>query len=226
MTYGYAIKINDLENMHCVRNAGVAGSNPTTPTKISLGFLPVFPSIFKSNHRTRCFAARGIRRVVQEVGMMVFVSSRQNLGRHAWQKDIGPHSRRAFSREFCQDVSPSSIRGRGECRMPDAPAASCAHGVTSMHTSIHSEPPETHRHSRTQWFYGLYRALPGDRLSCHRRLAEDGTSARLGVSTSARLDAGVEASGPHDFTVRISAVRQHAADRSQTEVRPAITCPA
>src|ERR1700719_332832 len=68
------------------------------------------------------------------------------------------------------------------------------------------------RHSRTQWFYGLYRALPGDRLSCHRRLAEDGTSARLGVSTSARLDAGVEASGPHDFTVRISAVRQHAVD--------------
>ena len=28
--------------------------------------------------------------------------------------------------------------------------------------------------------------------------------------TSARLDAGVEASGPHVFTVRISAVRQHA----------------
>src|ERR1700687_4109884 len=36
--------------------------------------------------------------------------------------------------------------------MPDAPAASCAHGVTSMHTSIHSEPPEITRHSRTQWF--------------------------------------------------------------------------
>src|ERR1700686_1869915 len=31
--------------------------------------------------------------------------------------------------------------------------------------------------------------------------------ARLGVSPSARLDAGTEASGPHDFTVRISAVR-------------------
>src|ERR1700740_843826 len=44
------------------------------------------------------------------------------------------------------------IRGRGECRAPDAPAASCAHGVTSMHTSIHSEPPEITRHSRTQWF--------------------------------------------------------------------------
>jgi hypothetical protein len=43
-------------------------------------------------------------------------------------------------------------RGRGECRAPDAPAASCALLVVSMHTSIHSEPPENTRHSRTQWF--------------------------------------------------------------------------
>ena len=36
---------------HHVRDAGVAGSNPATPTKKSLGFLPFFPSIFKVNHR-------------------------------------------------------------------------------------------------------------------------------------------------------------------------------
>jgi hypothetical protein len=44
--------------------------------------------------------------------------------------------------------------------------------------------------------------------------------------TSARLDAGVEASGPHDFTVRISAVRQLAVECSQMHkcTRPAITC--
>jgi hypothetical protein len=35
----------------------------------------------------------------------------------------------------------------GECRMPGAPAASCAHGVVSMHTSIHSEVAGTTRHS-------------------------------------------------------------------------------
>ena len=35
-------------------------------------------------------------------------------------------------------------------------------------------------------------------LSCHRRLR---------IATR-KLDAGVEASGPHDFTVRVSAVRQ------------------
>jgi hypothetical protein len=36
-------------------------------------------------------------------------------------------------------------------------------------------------------------------LSCHRHLAE---------MDSAKLDAGVEASGPHDFTVRVSTFRQ------------------
>jgi hypothetical protein len=40
-------------------------------------------------------------------------------------------------------------------------------------------------------------------LSCHRHLA------RL----LAKLDAGVEASGPHDFTVRISTIRQTAHSR-------------
>src|SRR3954447_2245426 len=42
-------------------------------------------------------------------------------------------------------------------------------------------------------FNGFLRDLPGDRLCCHRRLA------RL----SAKLDASVEASGPHDFAVRV-----------------------
>src|SRR3954447_16858658 len=42
-------------------------------------------------------------------------------------------------------------------------------------------------------FNGFLRDLPGDRAFCHRRLA------RL----SAKLDASVEASGPHDFAVRV-----------------------
>src|SRR5438309_1583801 len=42
-------------------------------------------------------------------------------------------------------------------------------------------------------FNGFLRDLPGDRLCCHRRLA------RL----SAKLAASVEASGPHDFAVRV-----------------------
>jgi len=41
-----------------------------------------------------------------------------------------------------------------------------------MRTSIHSEFTGIARHSRTQWLYGLLRDLPGDRLFCHRRLAD------------------------------------------------------
>src|SRR3978361_168845 len=43
-------------------------------------------------------------------------------------------------------------RGRGECRVPGAPAASCAHGVVSMHTSIHSEVAGSTRHSPRNGF--------------------------------------------------------------------------
>jgi hypothetical protein len=101
-------------------------------------------------------------------------------------------SRRGFRARFGLLVQPSSIRGRGECRMPDAPAASCAHGVTSMHTSIHSEPPESPGIPARDGFNSLYRALPGDRLSCHRRQR----------SCLHRLDTSVGVSGPHVFAVR------------------------
>jgi hypothetical protein len=51
-----------------------------------------------------------------------------------------------------------------------------------------------------QWFYSLFRALPGDRLSCHRRQCD--------ARHHHQLDASTGASGPHDFAVRLSAVRQ------------------
>jgi hypothetical protein len=65
--------------------------------------------------------------------------------------DATSRSRGAMRPRFAINLRPE-IKGRGECRAPDAPAASCALWVTSMHTSIHSEPPEITRHSRTQWF--------------------------------------------------------------------------
>src|ERR1700733_9841844 len=57
--------------------------------------------------------------------------------------------------------------------------------------------------------YGLYRALPGDRLSCHRRLQK-----------ICKLDAGVEASGPHVFAVRRQTPSSQALSAS-TASRPA-----
>jgi hypothetical protein len=62
--------------------------------------------------------------------------------------------------ELCRNLSPK--RGRGECRVPGAPAASCAKSSGSMHTSIHSEVAKNIRHPHAM-VYGLFRALPGDR---------------------------------------------------------------
>jgi hypothetical protein len=53
---------------------------------------------------------------------------------------------------------PPENRGRGECRVPNAPAASCALGELSMHTSIHSGGAGIIRHSPRNGFTA-YNAL-------------------------------------------------------------------
>jgi hypothetical protein len=83
--------------------------------------------------------------------------------------------------------------------VPCAPAASCAK-VESTRVS-HHESTGTTRHSRTQWLYGLLRALPGDRAflppcsARHRRRLRE-------------VNASVGASGPHGFAVRKYAARR------------------
>jgi hypothetical protein len=79
-----------------------------------------------------------------------------------------------------------------------APAVSCAIGVKKYaheHTGQRRHPTFP-----AQWLYGLYRALPG-------RAGLVVTVAREKLA-SHELDASIGASGPHDFTVRIRAVRQ------------------
>jgi hypothetical protein len=55
--------------------------------------------------------------------------------------------------------------------MPNAPAASCALGSGRTHTS-NNEYTGITRRPRTQWFYDLFRALPGDRAFLSPSLAE------------------------------------------------------
>jgi len=59
------------------------------------------------------------------------------------------------------------------------------------------------RRSRTQWFYGLLRALPGDR-ACLTPSSADMACLKPGRArhASANLTPTTEASGPHDFAVR------------------------
>jgi hypothetical protein len=61
-------------------------------------------------------------------------------------------SRSALRPRFRQKLSPFLNRGRGECRVPNAPAAWCALGVVSMHTSIHSGGTGIIRHSPRNGF--------------------------------------------------------------------------
>ena len=104
-------------------------------------------------------------------------------------------SRRRFRASFALNFPPSPIRGRRECRAPDAPAASCALCIGRTHTSNNEYTGNT-RHSPRNGFNGFLRALPVTGLFCHRHRRFD------------RLDTSVGASGPHDFAVRFSAVRQ------------------
>src|SRR6266566_4914124 len=77
-----------------------------------------------------------------------------------WRPATPPHSRGGISPGVCVKRSPpEKTRAWG---MPgvDAPAASC---VMKANTRVsHHRSTGLTRHSRTQWFYGLLRALPGD----------------------------------------------------------------
>jgi hypothetical protein len=110
-------------------------------------------------------------------------------------------------------------KGRGECRAHGAPAASCARMESRTHTSRHGRTGIT-RHSRTQWAYGLYRALPGDRAFLPPSPAK---------AAFRELDASVGAPGPHGFAVRdtpapkfsagLVPVRQNSSESGNSAIR-------
>jgi hypothetical protein len=70
---------------------------------------------------------------------------------------------------LCMVLSPE--RGRGECRVPVAPAASCALCIGKKHTSIrvHRNHP-AFPHAMVLTAYVVLSPVTG--LFCHRRLAD------------------------------------------------------
>jgi hypothetical protein len=97
--------------------------------------------------------------------------------------------------EVLQEPCPSENRGRRESRVPGAPAAPCA---TKKHRG------RSHRFAGTPGLpcamvlTGSFVLSPVTGLGCHRHRR----------NFFRQLDASVGASGPHDFAVRLSAVRQ------------------
>jgi hypothetical protein len=89
--------------------------------------------------------------------------------------------------EVCLKFVPSSIRGRRECRAPDAPAARvCEWGSGWRHTQYVRSHRKSARHSPRD---GYDSVLPSERTFSHRRRQ----------SCLHRLDTHVGVSGPHAF---------------------------
>jgi hypothetical protein len=109
--------------------------------------------------------------------------------------------------ELCKNLVPPLDRGRGERRMPVAPAASCALVVVES-TRVTTSTPESPGVPARNGFNGLCRALPGDRALLPPSPADMSCLSPVGPTQLRELDASVGASGPHDFAVRSNIIRQ------------------
>jgi hypothetical protein len=108
-------------------------------------------------------------------------------------------SRRMIRASFALSLPPSHIRGSRECRVLDAPAASCALGSGVCTRVFTAEAPESSGIPHAMVLTVSSALSPVIGLSCHRHPRD--------AQHHRELDASVEASGPHGFAVRISAVR-------------------
>src|ERR1700722_3433275 len=110
--------------------------------------------------------------------------------------DEHPRSRGAISPGVC--VFPSPKKGRGECRVPAAPAASRAK-VQVAHEHIHHGYSRNHPafpHAMVLTAYFVLSPVTGP--SCHRHLRIKALYAPGRARKNLRkLDASVGASGPH-----------------------------
>jgi hypothetical protein len=102
---------------------------------------------------------------------------------------ISPH----ISREFCYRTSRPPIRGRRECRAPDAPDSRVCRIVVAS-TRVGQVTPEIARHSPRNGFTAYSALSPAT-----------GFFATVACGCFRKLDASIGASGPHDFAVRVTA---------------------
>jgi hypothetical protein len=154
----------------------------------------------------RAFATRWL------LAMTSGASSRFNFRTTAFA-DIDSRSRGAKRPKFCTNVVPRETREQG------IPGARCTRGLVCK--SAQKKRTRAYRFSGgnpafpAQWFYGLLRALPGDRACLPPSPAE---------VVFRELDASIGASGPHAFAVRVSTVRQPALPASTASHLAFVTC--
>src|SRR5450631_4080338 len=170
------------------------GSSPGMTVGLS------FDSIFKQRDR-HCERSEAIH----------LAAERKEDGLLRFARNDGSNSKRSFAisrRARAVHLSPPQ-RGRGECRMPNAPAVSCAIVVVER-TRVTTSTPESPDVPARNGFNSLCRALPGDRALLPPSSADRFCLSPVGPTQLRKLDASVGASGPHDFAVRSNIVRQFA----------------
>src|SRR6202795_3868292 len=109
--------------------------------------------------------------------------------------------------------------GRGECRVPVAPAASCALVVIER-TRVTTSTPESPDIPARNGFTAYVVLSPVTGLFCHRRLRIKLCLSPVGPTQLRKLDTSVGVSGPHDFAVRCNISRPRAVDHSQAHHPP------
>ena len=112
------------------------------------------------------------------------------------REDTRPHCRGAMRPSFGLRFTLLSVEGAGKagCALhPRSRVQNCAKKRTRAYRFSGNTPAFPAR-----WVTAYFELSPVTGLFCHRRLAD----------TSAKLDASIGAPGPHDFTVRNSAVRR------------------
>jgi hypothetical protein len=76
-----------------------------------------------------------------------------------------------IARGFAKSFRRPANRGRRECRVPNAPIASRAK-LNKAHERSHHRYTGVNPAFPAQWFYGLFRALPGDEFVLSPSLAD------------------------------------------------------
>jgi hypothetical protein len=125
----------------------------------------------------------------------------------------------APSARVVHEVSPWKIRGRGECRVPDAPAASRVEKNTRV---SHHRSTGITRHSLRNGFTAYIVLSPATNSFLSPSSTDMVLPDPVGLEKPPPTWHQQRMPGPHGFAVRFSAVRLRAVNRSQ-ETRPAIS---
>jgi hypothetical protein len=122
--------------------------------------------------------------------------------------DTTSHSRDAIRPRFFQKFRALKSEGAGNAGCTLHPRSRVQMGKEDAHE--HTGSAEAIRHSLRNGFTAYFELSPENRACLPPSPSDMAFSARSGRWASEDLTPTIEASGPHDFTVRFSAVRQRA----------------